>query len=506
MCRTGIGLGSLMKVKWNAVFRDKGWRLKRLGGFFCALLLGMTGALAGVKENVLAMGEGQSLSLYATSAVLLDADSGRVLYGKNEDAVMAMASTTKIMTCILVLEQVSLDETLSVSTYASSMPKVKLYIKQGEQYTVRDLLHSLMLESHNDSAVALAEHVGRKLLLSKTAGLNGNISEEQNKWEKQVSEYTVEESKTAVAAFAQLMNEKALELGCENTWFITPNGLDATETITMSDGSVVEKCHSTTAEELAKIMAYCIGKSPEADAFLEITRRENYSFSGNGRSYSCTNHNAFLQMMSGALSGKTGFTNKAGYCYVGALKSEGRTFIVALLACGWPNNKTYKWSDTKELMQYGIDNFFYKSFSEEGVAFDESILKSIPVAGGCTDMLGEIAYTDVGIAGRKNADMTEDAGENSYGFEYGVKEENAGGKNVELNGLLLAADEHIHVTYSVKEGLDAPVQPGEVVGIIEYKVDDTVYKREYIVTMNSVKKIDLNWCLEQIFTRFLQLR
>ena len=134
----------------------KMWMKKIAGGFFC-VLFGLMAAVAPV--------HGEDLQLYATAAVLMDADSGRVLYGKNEDAVMAMASTTKIMTCIIVLESVSQDDVVTVSSYAASMPKVKLYIQRGEQYTVRDLLRSLMLESHNDSAVALAEHV-----------INGDIS------------------------------------------------------------------------------------------------------------------------------------------------------------------------------------------------------------------------------------------------------------------------------------------------------------------------------------------
>ena len=80
----------------------------------------------------------------------------------------------------------------------------------------------------------------------------------------------------------------------------------------------------------------------------------------NGR-FSCYNHNAFLNMMDGALSGKTGFTSDAGYCYVGALRRDKRTFIVALLACGWPNNKSYKWSDMRTLMTYALDHYQYKN-------------------------------------------------------------------------------------------------------------------------------------------------
>lgn len=403
-----------------------------------------------------------SIDLYATSAALVDAQSGRVLYGKSADTPMAMASTTKIMTCITVLENGNLEDTLQVSSYASGMPKVKLYIKKGETYQVKDLLHSLMLESHNDSAVALAEYIGKKYLPEELQTKN-------------TAEFTAEESKMAVAAFASLMNAKARELGCENTYFITPNGLDATETITLNNGETVQREHSTTAAELAKIMAYCIGKSTKSERFLQITRAASYSFSANGRSFSCNNHNAFLNMMTGALSGKTGFTNKAGYCYVGALSSEGRTFVVALLACGWPNNKSYKWSDTKELMQYGMENYFFHDFSEEGTAFDGSSLEPIPVAGGQTGILGETAYMPVKI-------------------EEGISE---------IPGLLLREDEKIQVECKVKKSLEAPVKSGTVVGNIYYVVDDTIYKTDTIVTAQNVEKIDFRWCFRQVWERFL---
>lgn len=300
----------------------------------------------------------QELMLYAQGAVLLDADSGRVLYGKNETTPMAMASTTKIMTCILVLENAKVDETVSVSAYAATMPKVKLYVKCGEHYTVRELLFSLMLESHNDAAAVLGEYIGAKLL--------GEMGE--------ISEHTGEESRAALHRFAQAMNEKAEEIGCEDTWFITPNGLDATETLTLPDGSTLEKEHHTTAKDLAEILRYCIKASPQRDLFLEITETQDYSFTENGRSFQCHNHNAFLQMMDGAFTGKTGFTNKAGYCYVGALKQGGKCMIVALLACGWPNHKTYKWSDSRELFTYGLENYRYRTLKKNRFRAENSYL------------------------------------------------------------------------------------------------------------------------------------
>ena len=268
-------------------------------------------------------------SLYAKSAVLMDAESGRILYGKNATEQLAMASTTKIMTLLIALEQGDLQQIVTVSEYAQSMPDVQLNMKEGEQYVLKDLLYSLMLESHNDSAVAIAE------------GVAGSIEE-----------------------FAQRMNKKAKEIGCENTCFITPNGLDATATMTDANGNETAVFHSTTAEDLAKIMSYCITKSPCKEEFLAITQTPTYTFSNceGTRNFTCQNHNSFLYMMDGAISGKTGFTGKAGYCYVGALKRDNRTFVVALLACGWPNNKSYKWKDTRALMEYGLANYRYEEY------------------------------------------------------------------------------------------------------------------------------------------------
>lgn len=200
-------------------------------------------------------------------------------------------------------------------------------------------------------------------------------------------------------AFAAVMNRKAAELGCKDTWFITPNGLDATQVLTMESGEIIEKFHSTTARDLASIMCYCIRRSPQKERFLEITQTPSHSFSiENGRSFFCVNHNAFLQMMQGAISGKTGFTNQAGYCYVGALERDGKTLVVALLACGWPGNKGYKWSDTRALMNYGLEDFTYHSLDE--AAYDEAELESIPVLQGQTLDIGGTAYVQVRIQER----------------------------------------------------------------------------------------------------------
>lgn len=303
------------------------------------------GAAAAVGQEVQ---EEPVLSLHAKGAVLMDGYTGRVLYGKDASLVLPMASTTKIMTCIVALEYGNPDDLVEVSAYAASMPDVQLGIHKGEHYRLGDLLYSLMLESHNDAAVAIAEHIA--------AGQIGNTAQEA---EKNAAERTVEESKALVSSFAALMNQKAKEIGCENTYFITPNGLDASVVQEDEAGNQKESVHSTTAEELALIMRYCLSQSEKSQEFVKLTQTRDVVITDEtkSRSFSCTNHNRYLDMKEGAVSGKTGFTGKAGYCYVGAVNQNGVYLIVALLACGWPPSKNLKWQDMNTLVDYGLENY-----------------------------------------------------------------------------------------------------------------------------------------------------
>lgn len=372
--------------------------------------------------------------LFAKSAVLLDGDSGRVLYSKEGNIPMPMASTTKIMTLIVVLENAELSDVVTVSKNAACQPKVHLGMREKQQFFVGDLCYSLMLESHNDSAVALAEHVGG-----------------------------------SVEGFADMMNEKARDLGCTNTYYITPNGLDASVT---ADGK--EKIHSTTAEELAKIMRYCIMISPCKEKFLEITQTQSRSFSDVSKknSYSCNNHNAFLQMMEGAISGKTGFTGNAGYCYVGALEREGKTFIVALLACGWPNNKTYKWKDTRKLMEYGIENYDYREVFEKKDDFE-----NVLISGSCMVEQGE-------------EKLWEEGKIRPYMKEESMK-------------LLLRSGEQVKVIYNIKQNLQAPIRENDIIGTAEYWLNDEKIKVYNIYSGNEIAVIDFKLCVKQIINEIL---
>ena len=369
-------------------------------------------------------------NLYAQSAVLMDAESGRILFEKNGQEVLPMASTTKIMTCILALEKGNLEDVVKVSELAVSQPKVHLGMKVSEAFKLGDLLYSLMLESHNDSAVAIAEHIGG-----------------------------------SVEGFAELMNAKAKELGCTNTYFITPNGLDETDEKGM---------HATTASELARIMSYCIMESSKKEEFLSITSMPSYSFFnvGESRQFSCSNHNSFLGMMDGAISGKTGFTGKAGYCYVGALERDGRTFVVSLLACGWPNNKNYKWKDTVKLMEYALENYTYRDLDKD------VILPSVVVEDGVPE--SDRLFDDA------NVKLAVDYGDESAQF-------------------LLRRDEQVEASLKMKENVSAPVEAGQQVGMVVYYLEDEELVAYPVVVVEDVGRRDVSWVFDKILQLYLNI-
>ena len=364
------------------------------------------------------------LELRARAAVLMDGDTGRILYGKNQDQTLPMASTTKIMTCILALENASLDDVVEVSSYAASMPDVQLNIREGEQYRLEDLLYSLMLESHNDTAAAIAEHV---------AGTR--------------------------EAFADMMNQKARDIGCRDTFFITPNGLDAEDPDT-------GRIHSTTAAELAGILRYCLFQSPEREGFLRVTRAPSHAFSdvSGTRTFSCVNHNALLTTTKGAISGKTGFTAGAGYCYVGAVKKGEKPFIAALLGCGWPPHRTSNWEDMGRLLAFGDENYdFYELLKETPE------LPPIPVKNG----IGSQTGLTVG-----------------YPEPASLK-------------ILMNQNEPVTIKKKVAKELTAPVAAGMAVGQVDYYVGEDLVASFPVTASETVGKWDLEFCVKTLLNGFL---
>lgn len=375
-----------------------------------------------VKEDV--------LSLHAQSAVLLDAQSGRVLYGKNEQTIRPMASTTKIMTCILALELGDPEALCEISKKAAAQPKVKLGAPADSQIRLLDLLYSLMLESHNDSAVAIAEHISG-----------------------------------SVEAFAELMNQKANEIGCKDTLFLTPNGLDAKR---QGEG-VAEEIHSTTAQELAQILRYCTEISPKRDEFLTITRTKSHTFldQKRTRSYTCLNHNAMLERSAEAVTGKTGFTGQAGYCYVAEFSDGERKFILALLGCGWPPHKTWKWEDVQKLYRYGKEHFFYQDFS-----FSEEPVR-VKVENGA-DKEQVLAVSD------------------TPGAEKHFR-------------LLVSEADQVRAEKQMKKLVPAPVRKQDLAGTIVYRLNEMEIGRSCYRIIENAEEWNLFYCFFQVLRHLFQI-
>lgn len=235
-------------------------------------------------------------------AVVIDRNSKTVLYGKNEMSKTKMASTTKIMTSIVVIENIDLDSIVEISGKAAGTGGSKLKIKKGDKITVNDLLYGLMLRSGNDAAVALAEYVG------------GNIEN-----------------------FANLMNRKAQELGLNNTHFVTPHGLD-------------EEMHYTTPYELALLTDYAL----KNETFSKIVKTKNCNIIINGESRSISNTNELLGNLNGTYGVKTGFTNGAGRCLVSAIKRGNLDIICVVLGADTKKDRT---KDSINLIEYTFNNF-----------------------------------------------------------------------------------------------------------------------------------------------------
>ena len=348
-----------------------------------------------------------------------------MLYEKDGKTPLANASTTKVLTCIVALESSPGDDYVQVSRNAASQPEVRLGLQKGEQYYLEDLLYSLMLKSHNDTAVAIAEHCGG-----------------------------------TVEGFARMLNRKAKQIGCKDTYFITPNGLDAQD----ENGK-----HHTTAEDLALIMRYAIKNK----TFLHISQTRDYTFSEitGKRTFSVHNANALLDMMDGVLAGKTGYTSQAGYCYVCAWEEEGKTFVVSLLGCGWPNHKTYKWSDTKKLLSYGAYNYDYETY------WQEPHTSKILVTDGVENMqnIGEKVY----LRGKCSV-TSEDRGKE----------------------ILLKKGEAVTCKTEIPQKVSAPVLKGEKLGRIAYYLDGKLIASYPVYAERSVEKISFKWYTEKVFHDF----
>ena len=264
--------------------------------------------------------KGEVLSVSAKSAVLIEADGGEVIFEKNAEEKLPMASTTKIMTATVALERCDMEKIVTVSPDAVGIEGSSVYLVAGEKIKMRDLLYALMLESANDAAAAVAIDV---------AG--------------------------SVESFAELMNEKAEELGLCNTHFTNPHGLDNEE-------------HYTSAHDLARLTAYAL----ENADFKEIVSTYKMTIplpAGDGTRL-LLNHNRLLKTYGPTIGVKTGFTKRSGRCLVSAAERDGVTLIAVTLSD--PDD----WSDHKAMMEYGFERYERRVLAEKGVSVE------LPVIGG----------------------------------------------------------------------------------------------------------------------------
>lgn len=243
----------------------------------------LTAVVSSVYSGRPRLAKGYSALTSARAMATVDVTSGRVLYTKNAKEQLPMASTTKVVTAITVIEAVTdLDETVNIHPKAIGIEGTSIYLQPGEKLTVRELLLGLMLRSGNDAAMALALHVSK----------------------------TKED-------FAMLMNELAVKCGAENSSFKNPHGLD-------------EEGHWTTALDLARITAHAM-KNPD---FVQIVSTKSATIPGVEYKRVLQNKNRLLRTLDGCVGVKTGFTKKAGRCFVGARKFNGATTVCVVLNCG----------------------------------------------------------------------------------------------------------------------------------------------------------------------------
>lgn len=368
--------------------------------FFCFILL----------FNIAVLAEEPKVN--AISAVVVDGDTGRILWGKNENKPMAMASTTKIMTALVALENCDITKETTVSKNATLASPVKMHLAVGEKLTIKQLLYAMMLQSYNDSAVAVAEAVGG-----------------------------------SVEKFCTMMNEKAKEIGCSDTVFETPNGLDKGN-------------HHSTAEDMSKIGVYAL----KNQNLMKIMNTRDYTFKSSKTTYSFVNKDRLLSEYEGAIGMKTGFTGKAGHCFVGAANRGDITLVSVVLASGWGTaGKSRKWIDTKALLNYGFNN--YKKYS---------------IINGSEKMNISIDKAEKEIAELKYEDSVD---------------------------LLLSENEkaNLKIENELPENITAPINYGDSVGIGKIYTGNTLLKTVKIISAENIEKIGVEYNIKKLINQWLKL-
>ena len=335
--------------------------------------------------------------------IVYDRISKSMIIGKNEDVKSAMASTTKIMTTIVILEKADLNETVTVSAKAGGTGGSRLGLKRGDKASVRDLLYGLMLRSGNDAAVALAEHVGG-----------------------------------SVKGFAELMNEKAIELGLTNTHFVTPHGLD-------------DANHYTTALELAKLTDYAMNN----ETFAKIVGTKSTTIYINNQSRQINNTNELLGVLNGVVGVKTGFTNNAGRCLVTETKRNNMDIITIVLGADTKKDRT---KDSVNLIEYTFSK--YKMYNLE-----EQIIKEF-------NKWKNINEKRILIIKGKTSNPKLALGA------------------IEKATIPICDNDKIEYSINALTEVEAPVEQWNVMGTLTVKLNGEILENIDIVNVNEVQKRD----------------
>lgn len=332
-------------------------------------------------------------NLNARAAILYDVTYDRILYEKNSKQKRANASTTKMITAIVAYENGNLNDTVIVSQKAATTGGSIINLRQGDEITLDDLIKGLLVRSGNDAAVAIAEHIG------------GNID-----------------------VFANLMNEKAQDIGARDTHFVTPHGLD-------------KEAHYSTAYDLMLIAKRLL----EIPYLAEIVSKSSVEIKINGYTRNIGNTNEMLSIYQGVTGVKTGYTGEAGRCIITSIDKNNRKLISVVLGCDTKKNRT---QDSVKLLDYGLGKF-------EEIELDRYIKNTICIS--------------VEKSDGKVYNLTQ-----NVSFKY-----------------LLTKDEFdkINVKYNIKSNLKAPLKKGMSIGLAEIYFDgDKIGEIEYLLPEDIGKK------------------
>ena len=359
----------------------------------------------------------ETSSINSRSCIVYDRNSHMILYGKNETKQVKMASTTKIMTSLIIIENCNLSETIEVSQKAAGTGGSRLGLKTGDKITIKDLLYGLMLCSGNDAAVALAEYAG------------GDIS-----------------------GFAELMNNKAKELGLANTHYESPHGLD-------SDG------HYTTAYELALLSDYAL----KNETFSKIVGTKNYTVTINGYPKNLSNTNELLGYLDGVYGVKTGFTNGANRCLVTACKRNDMDIICVVLGA---DTKKYRTQDSIKLIEYAFNNFTYINANEIATKAFENWKNE------------NLKYIDINKS-------------SSNSFEFKIQTCENPILSINKNDI-----DNIESSVSINPILEAPIPSNAVIGNLTLSLNNQTLITLDIINTNDITRKNITYYLNYFFSNY----